>query len=155
MLKRAAKLESLGYPLDDTPSPSAIYKPVVISGNLIYVSGAVPFANAVLQYKGKVPSEISLSEAQQSAALCAANNLRMIYQALGSLEPISRVVRLTGYVNTDLDFMDHHLVINGASELLRKVFGEVGVGARSAVGMAQLPLGATTETELIVEYTNA
>lgn len=145
------KLEALGYPVGQTAPPAAIYKPVVISGTTVYVSGAVPTDGGALRYKGKVPSEVSLEEAQRSAALCAANNLRMVHQAVGSLDRIARVIRLTGFVNSDPDFTDQHLVINGASELLRDVFGDAGVGARSAVGMAQLPLGSTTETELILE----
>ncbi len=151
MNEREQKLEALGYSLDQAPAPSAIYKPVVVSGTTVYVSGAVPTDGGALIYKGKVPSEVSLEEAQQAAALCVANNLRMVRQAVGSLDRIARVIRLTGYVNSDPDFTDQHLVINGASQLLREVFGEVGVGARSAVGMAQLPLGSTTETELILE----
>ena len=146
-----ARLEALGYALDDVPGPGAIYKPVVVTGHLIFVSGAVPIANGVLQFSGKVPTEIPLSEAQRAARLCAANNLRMVHQALGSLERVSRVLRLTGYVNTAPDFTDQHLVINGASELLRAVLGEAGIGARTAVGMAQLPLNSAVETDLILE----
>ena len=145
------KLEALGYPIGQAQAPAAIYKPVVVSGTTVYVSGAVPTDGGSLQYKGKVPSEVSLEEAKRSAALCAANNLRAVHHAVGSLDRIARVIRLTGYVNSDPDFTDQHLVINGASELLRDVFGDAGVGARSAVGMAQLPLGSTTETELILE----
>ena len=145
------KLEELGYPLGQAAPPAAIYKPVVIAGGLAYCSGAVPVTGGKLQFRGKVPSAVSLDEAQKSAALCAANNLRQVYSAVGSLGRIRRVIRLTGFVNSDPDFTEQHLVINGASRLLRAVFGDAGVGARSAVGMVSLPLGATTETELIVE----
>ena len=150
MDERDRKLEALGYPLDDVPAPGAIYRPVVVHGSTVYVSGAVPVAGGRLAWKGKVPSEVGLEQAKRAAALCAANNLRMVIQALGSLDRIERVVRLTGYVNSDPDFTDQHLVINGASQLLADVFGEEGIGARSAVGMAQLPLGAATEVELIL-----
>ena len=146
-----ARLAALGYALDDVPGPGAIYKPVVVAGNLAFVSGAVPLAGGVLQFKGKVPTDVSLEQAQRAARLCAANNLRMVRQALGSLKPVARVVRLTGYVNTASHFTDQHLVINGASELLRAVLGEAGVGARTAVGMAQLPLDSAVETDLILE----
>ncbi len=145
------RLEALGYPLGPKPEPAAIYKTVVVMGRTVYVSGAVPTDGGELQYEGKVPSDISVEEAQKAAALCAANNLRMAHHAVGSLDRIARVIRLTGYVNSDLDFTEQHVVINGASKLLRDVFGDAGVGARSAVGMAQLPLGSTTETELILE----
>lgn len=151
MNEREATLEALGYPVDRIPAPGALYKPVVVTGTTVYVSGAVPTDNGVLQFKGKVPSDVSVEDAKRSAALCAANNLRMVRQAIGSLDRIARVIRLTGYVNSDPDFTDQHLVINGASELLREVFGDAGVGARSAVGMAQLPLGSATEVELILE----
>jgi enamine deaminase RidA (YjgF/YER057c/UK114 family) len=152
MRERDKKLESLGYPLDDVPAPGAIYKPVVVHGTTVYVSGAVPVARGQLVSPGKVPSQVSVEEAQRAAALCAANNLRMVVQALGSLERIVRVMRVTGYVNVDLDFTEPHIVVNGASQLLIEVFGpDAGVGARTAVGMAQLPRGACTEIEMILE----
>ncbi len=145
------KLESLGYPLDRAPGPGAIYRPVVVDGSTVYVSGAVPLDGDKLVSKGKVPSEVSLAAAQQAAALCAANNLRVVRNEIGSLEKIERVLRITGYVNSDPDFTDAHLVINGASQLLIDVFGEDGIGARSALGMAQLPLGASVEVEMILK----
>lgn len=146
-----SRLAALGYPLYDIPAPGAIYKPVTVSGRIAYVSGAVPIAGGVLKFAGKVPTDVSVEHAKEAAALCAANNLRMALQHLGSLDKISRVLRLTGYVNATPTFEDAHLVINGASELLRHVFGDAGIGARSAVGMAQLPLGSSVETELILE----
>jgi len=150
MKEREQKLESMGYALDDVPGPGAIYKPVVIHGSTVYVSGAVPVSGSQLTSKGKVPSEVSVEEAQKAAALCAANNLRVVCKEMGSLDRIERVIRVTGYVNSEPDFTDPHLVINGASQLLLDVFGEAGVGARSAVGMAQLPLGASVEVEMIL-----
>ncbi len=154
MTDRIKKLASLGYPVDDAPAPSGLYKPVTVIGTVAYVSGAVPVIRGKLQFAGKVPSDLNLSEAQRAAALCAANNLRMIHQALGSLDCIVQILRLTGFVNSDSDFTDQHLVINGASELLQKVLGDAGTGARSAVGMAQLPLGSAVETELILEISS-
>jgi enamine deaminase RidA (YjgF/YER057c/UK114 family) len=144
------RLEELGYALDWAPSPGAIYKPVVVVGRMVYVSGAIPIDRGRLTSKGKVPSEVSLEEAQRAAELCAANNLRMVKHEIGSLNRIERVVRVTGYVNSDPDFTDQHLVINGASQLLKDVFGEAGVGARTAIGMAQLPMGSSTEVEMIL-----
>jgi enamine deaminase RidA (YjgF/YER057c/UK114 family) len=145
------KLEALGFPLDRAPGPGAIYRPVVVDGLTVYVSGAVPVDGDRLVSKGKVPSEVSLEDAQKAAALCAANNLRVVRKEVGSLERIDRVIRVTGYVNSDPDFTDPHLVINGASQLLVDVFGESGIGARSAVGMAQLPLGSSVEVEMILK----
>src|SRR5687768_14282436 len=151
-MTRDEKLESLGYPLDRVPKPGAIYKPVVIGGTTIYVSGCVPFdGHGNLASKGKVPSQVPLPDAQKAAALCAANVLRLVRQELGSLDRVERVLRVTGYVNSDPDFTDQHLVINGASQLLVDVFGEQGWHARSAVGMAQLPLGASVEVEAILK----
>jgi enamine deaminase RidA (YjgF/YER057c/UK114 family) len=146
------KLESLGYSLEKTLSRGAIYKPVVIDGTTAYVSGCVPFdGDRNLAYKGKVPSIVPLEEAKKAAALCAANILRLIRQEVGSLERVERILKLTGFVNSDPDFTEHHLVINGASQLLVDVFGDNGWHARSAVGMAALPLGASVEVEAIVK----
>jgi len=151
MSDRKAKMEARGYEVDRPMPPGAIYRPVAITGTTAYVSGAVPMDNGALVSQGKVPSVISLEEAQAAAALCAANNLRMLYQEIGSLEKIESILRLTGYVNTDPDFTDHHLVINGASQFLLDVLGDAGLAARTAIGMAQLPLEASVETEMIVQ----
>lgn len=146
------KLESLGYPLDRLPLPGAIYKPVVIDGTTVYVSGCLPMnGGRELTSKGKVPSQVSLDDARKAAALCAANILRLVRKEVGSLDRVERVLRLTGYVNTDADFIDHHLVVNGASQLMVDVFGDTGMHARSAVGMAQLPLGTSVEVEAILK----
>lgn len=152
MNERERKLESLGYPLSKTLSAGAIYRPVVVDGTTIYVSGCVPFdGDKNLASRGKVVSQVSLDAARQAAALCAANVLRLVRQELGSLARVERVLRVTGYVNSDPDFTDQHLVINGASQLFVDVFGEAGWHARSAVGMAQLPLGASVEVEAILK----
>lgn len=145
------KLASLGYPLDRVPRPGAIYKPVVIDGTMAYVSGAVPFDGGTIAFAGKVPSAVDVETAKRAAALCVANSLRMARAALGSLQRVERVIRLTGYINTEPDFTDQHMVLNGASQLLIDVFGpDAGVGARSAVGVAQLPLNSTVEVDLML-----
>lgn len=152
MSKFDDKLISLGYPLDRISKPGAIYTPVVVSGDLIFVSGCIPNdGDNNLVYKGKVPSEVSMENAQKAAALCAANVLRQVRHELGSLDRVERILKVTGFVNTDLDFTDHHLVINGASQLFIDVFGEPGKHARSALGMAQLPKGASVEVEAILK----
>jgi enamine deaminase RidA (YjgF/YER057c/UK114 family) len=131
--------------------PGAIYRPVVLDGTTAYVAGCVPFdENQHLTSKGKVQSQVSVKEAQQAAALCAANILRLLRQELGSLDRIDRVLKVVGFVNSDPDFTDQHLVINGASQLLVDVLADAGWHARSAVGMASLPLGASVEVEAIV-----
>lgn len=145
-------LESLGYPLDRAPAPGALYQPVVIDGTTVYVSGCVPLdGDRNLVSEGKVPSQVSMEEATRAAALCAANVLRLVRRELGSLERVERVLRVTGYVNTDPNFTEQHLVINGASQLFVNVFGQAGMHARTAVGMAQLPLGSSVEVEAILK----
>ena len=146
------KLESLGYPLDRKLSAGAIYKPVVVDGTTAYVSGCLAFdGERNLVSKGKVRSQVSVEEARKAAALCAANILRLIRQEVGSLEKVERMLRVTGYVNSDPDFIEQHLVINGASQLFCDVLGEAGWHSRSAIGMAALPLGASVEVEAIVK----
>ena len=150
MSDREQKLESLGYPLDRVPGVGAIYVPVVVDGTTVYTSGAVPFDGTTLVGKGKVPTEVSPEEAKKHAALCAANILRNVRKHVGSLDRIERVLRTVGYVNSEPTFPDQHLVINGASQLVRDVFGDAGRHARTALGLAQLPLGAAVEVEMIL-----
>ena len=150
-LNYESKLEALGYPLTTTTPEGKLVDAVTIDGTTIYASGQVPFNGDTLTSRGKVPSEISVAEATQAAALCAANVLRAVRKQIGSLDRIERVLRVTGYVNADADFTEEHLVINGASELLLNVFGPEGRHARTAIGVAQLPLGASTEVEMILK----
>jgi enamine deaminase RidA (YjgF/YER057c/UK114 family) len=151
MNDRDRKLESLGYPLDKTTPEGSLVDVLAIVGDIIYASGQVPFDGNVLVSKGKVPSQVSAADATAAAALCAANVLRAVRHHFGSLDRIERVIRITGYVNADPDFTDEHLVINGASQLVLDVFGKVGRHARTALGMGQLPLGASTEVEMILK----
>ena len=148
---RDAKLEQLGFPLDRTTPEGKLVDALAIDGKTIYASGQVPFDGTELVSRGKVPSQVSVADATRAATLCAANVLRAVRKHVGSLEKIERVVRITGYVNADADFTDEHLVINGASQLVRDVFGDAGRHARTALGMAQLPLGASTEVEMILK----
>jgi enamine deaminase RidA (YjgF/YER057c/UK114 family) len=151
MNSRDETLERLGYPLDRINAGSTLFDAVAVDGQTVYASGHVPLDGAELLYKGKVPSEVSIEDATKAAALCAANVLRAVRNVVGSLDDIVRVVRITGYVNSDLDFTQHHVVMNGASKLVRDVFGEAGRHARTALGMAQLPLGAAVEVEMILK----
>jgi len=152
MSERDERMRALGFSPECNLKPGAIYRPVVIDGTTAYVAGCVPFdENQKLTSKGKVPTEVSLEEAQRAAALCAANILRLVRREVGSLERIERVLKVLGFVNSAPDFEEQHLVINGASQLLVDVLGEAGWHARSAVGMAALPLGASVEVEAIVK----
>lgn len=150
MSDRAKKLEEKGYPLDDTPKAAGLYTPVVVDGTTAYVSGMVPFENGKLKYTGKVPSAVSAKDAQKAAETCAANLLRVLNRDLGSLDKIDRILKVTGFVASDPDFTDQHVVMNGASQLFLDVLGDAGHHARSAVGMANLPIGAPVEVELIL-----
>lgn len=147
---REERLAALGFPLDHVTPEGALVEAVHLDANIAYASGQVPFVKDTLVSRGKVPSQVSVEDAQRAAALCAANVLRALRVKLGSLERIESVIRITGYVNADPDFTDAHLVINGASQLVRDVLGDAGKHARTALGLAQLPLGASTEVEMIV-----
>lgn len=151
MNERERKLESLGYPMDRVPPEGSLVDGISIVGNVCYVSGQVPFDGDKLVSSGKVPDEVSAVEATRMAALCAANALRVAAKHVGGLDRIERVLRITGYVNTTPTFTDQHLVMNGASQLVRDVLGEAGRHARTALGMAQLPLGSSVEVEMILQ----
>ena len=152
MSDRDSKLEQLGYPIEHTTPEGSLVDGLMIDGNTIYASGQVPFDGETLTSRGKVPSQASMEQATKAAALCAANVLRAVRKHFGSLDGL-RVVRITGYVNSDPDFTEQHLVINGASQLVRDVFGERGRHARTALGMAQLPLESSVEVEMILSKT--
>ena len=150
MNQRAKILESLGFPLEKTTPEGDLVEALVVDGLTVYTSGQVPFDGDVLVSRGKVPDEVGVEAATQAAALCAANVLRAVDRHCG-LENVERVVRITGYVNASDGFTDAHLVINGASRLVREVLGESGRHARTALGLAQLPLGASVEIEMILK----
>jgi enamine deaminase RidA (YjgF/YER057c/UK114 family) len=143
------KLVSLGYGMDKTPKPAGLYTPVVVSGKDFYASGTIPSDGDTIPFKGKVPSAVSVDDAKKAAALCAANILRVFVRDVGPLDRIERLVKITGFVNSEADFTEQHVVMNGASQLFIDVLGEAGRHARSAVGMAGLPLGVAVEVEVI------
>ena len=152
MGEREQRLVAAGYPLDRGPKEGPVIDLLAVVGDVVYASGQVPYDAGVLTSKGKVPSQVSVEEATAAAALCAANVLRAVWLKLGSLDTIERVVRVTGYVNADPDFTDCHVVINGATNLLKAVFGPAaGRHARTALGMGQLPLGTSVEVEAIFQ----
>lgn len=151
MSQRDQALVAAGYPLDKVKyTPGGIIEPLAVDGTTMYLSGQVPFDGDALKYVGKVPSKVSVADATKAAELCAANLLRVACKYLGTLDRVDRVIRITGYVNTDADFTDCHLVINGATNLIRTVLKESGRHARTAIGMGQLPLGVAVEVEMIL-----
>jgi len=145
------KLEELGYPLTRLNPEGQLVDALSVVGEIVYASGQVPFDGDQLTSIGQVPTTVSEEDATRAAALCAANVLRAVIRKFGSLDAIERVVRITGYVNSATDYTRQHIVINGASQLVRDVFGEQGRHARTALGLAQLPLGSSVEVEMILQ----
>ena len=147
-----ARLTELGIDLPVAPKPAAAYIPAVRSGNLVFVSGQVPFDNGELAWKGKVGVEYSLEEGQQAARLCALNAIAVVKDVLGGdLDKVTRVVKLGGFVNCPADFEQHPAVINGASNVVGEIFGDTGAHARFAVGVGSLPFNVAVEVEAIFE----
>jgi enamine deaminase RidA (YjgF/YER057c/UK114 family) len=147
----AQRLAELGLTLPPVVAPLAAYVPAVRAGGFVYVSGQVPVADGKLLAAGKVGGEVSPAEATGLARTCALNALAAAAAAAGGLDEIRRIVKVTGFVASAPGFNGQPQVVNGASELLIEVFGEDGRHARSAVGVAELPLDAPVEVELIAE----
>jgi len=131
--------------------PLGSYRPCVVSGNYIYVSGQLPLKNGELLLKGVVGEDVSLEEAVQAARACAINSLAILKNETGDLNRIKKIVKVTGYVASSENFYQQADVINGASNLYFEVFGEKGVHARAAVGVYKLPINAPVEVDLIAE----
>ncbi|MFI6030628.1 RidA family protein [Amycolatopsis magusensis] len=146
----SARLAELGIDLPGVAAPLAAYVPAVRSGSHVYTSGQLPFVQGELAATGKVGAEVSPEEAKSHARTCVLNALAAVH-ALTGVDSITRVVKVVGFVASAEGFTGQPAVLNGASELLGEIFGEAGVHARSAVGVAELPLGAPVEIEVIVE----
>lgn len=160
-----ARLAELGLVVPATSKPVAAYLPAVASGNLVYTSGQLPMVDGVLPATGKVgvgggagegagggESFVSPEDAQRFARQCVLNGLAAARTAIGSLDRITRVVKVVGFVASDPEFTGQPGVINGASELLGEIFGDAGQHARSAVGVAVLPLDSPVEIEFVFEF---
>ena len=145
------KIKEMGLVLPEAPKPVAAYVPAVQSGKLVFTSGQLPFVNGELQYVGKLGDTYSVEEGYQAAKLCALNALSVIKSIVGSLDRVTQIVKVVGFVNSAAGFNDQPKVINGASELLGAIFGDAGKHARSAVGVNELPLNSAVEVEMIVE----
>jgi enamine deaminase RidA (YjgF/YER057c/UK114 family) len=146
-----ARLKELGVTLAEVAKPRWAYVPCVRSGNLIFVSGQIGTENGRIIFPGKLGREIDVASGQQAARACALSALAVVRQELGSLDKVARVVKLTVYVASAEGFGEQPSVANGASELLRDVFGDAGLGARAAIGVAELPMGASVEAEFVFE----
>ena len=147
-----ARMAELGLALPAVAAPVAAYVPAVITGNHVHTSGQLPFINGKLTASGKVGSQVSADEAKELAATCIVNALAAVKSVIGDLDRVTRIVKVVGFVSSDPSFTGQPGVINGASELLGEIFGESGVHARSAVGVAALPLDSPVEVELIAEF---
>ena len=148
------RLTELGLGLPEVAKPVAAYVPAVRSGAYVYTSGQLPMVNGELAATGKVGAEVDTDRAKELAATCALNALAAVKAEVGDLARVRRVVKVVGFVASAPDFTGQPGVINGASELLGQVFGDAGVHARSAVGVAVLPLDAPVEVEIIVEVSD-
>ena len=145
------KLIHLNLSLPDVPKPVAAYIPAKQTGNLVFTAGQLPMVNGELISKGLLGLDVEIEEANKAARICTLNALAAIKGVIGDLDRIKQIVRVVGYVASVPTFTQQPAVVNGASELLLEIFGESGKHARSAVGMAVLPLNASVEIELTVE----
>lgn len=145
-----SRLEALGITLPEVPAPAANYIPTVTIGGLVFVSGQVSLMGGA-KYTGKLGRDLTVEQGYEGARVCAMHILANLKAAAGDLEKVVRMVKLTGFVNCAPDFEEPHKVVNGCSDLLVEVLGERGRHARSAIGMATLPLGAAVEVEAIAE----
>jgi enamine deaminase RidA (YjgF/YER057c/UK114 family) len=145
------KLKELEIKLPEAPSPVAAYIPAKQTGKLVFTAGQLPMVNGELISKGLLGQDVEIDEANKAARICTLNALAAIKGVIGDLDRIKQIVRVVGYVASVPTFTQQPAVVNGASELLLDIFGENGKHARSAVGMAVLPLNASVEIELTVE----
>ncbi|RLP23427.1 RidA family protein [Mesorhizobium sp. YM1C-6-2] len=145
------RLSDLGVTLPAAAAPAANYLPFVTSGNLLFTSGQLPMRDGKLQVSGVVGRDLDTAAGIEAAKLCAINVLAQAKAALGDLEKIARLVKISVFVASTPDFTEQHLVANGASDFLAAALGERGKHARAAVGMASLPLNAAVEVEAVIE----
>tara|TARA_B110000008_G_C16588288_1_gene411256 strand:+ start:65 stop:523 length:459 start_codon:yes stop_codon:yes gene_type:complete len=148
------KLNELGIEIPTPPNPAGSYIPVVTTGNLAFVSGQIPMKEGKVIFEGKVPENQSVESARDAAKICIINGLAQLKANLGSLDKITKFVRISGFVNSNPNFAEQPKVINAASDLLVEIFGDMAKHSRIAVGVANLPLNSTVEIDMIVEFSN-
>jgi len=146
-----AKIEAMGIALPTAAAPAANYVPFTRSGDLLFTAGQLPLRDGKLVSTGPVGGGLDIAAGQEAARQCAINILAQARAALGSLDSVARIVKTTVFVASEPGFTQQHLVANGASDLLAEIFGEAGRHARSAVGVASLPLDAPVEVEAVIE----
>lgn len=145
------RLATLGVTLPTPAAPAANYVPYVVSKGMLYISGQIPVGPNGIEYVGKLGRELDIEQGRAAARLCAINILAQAKAALGDLDRVARIVKLTGFVNSDIEFGDQPKVVNGASDFIVEVFADKGRHARSAVGVAGLPFGVGVEVEAVIE----
>jgi enamine deaminase RidA (YjgF/YER057c/UK114 family) len=149
------KLDSLKLNLPQAPRSAGLYVPVMISGNLVFLSGQLPIEQGVdssdVRFKGKVGKDISIEDGKRAARLCTLNAFSQLEIALGSLDKINKFIKISGFVNCEASFTDQSKVIDGASDLILQIFGEKGRHSRVALGMNSLPLNGAVEIDYILE----
>jgi enamine deaminase RidA (YjgF/YER057c/UK114 family) len=150
----ADRLAELGLTIPEVAAPVAAYVPAVLTGQYVYTAGQLPFVDGALSVTGKVGAAVDADTATAQARVAALNALAAVQSVAGSLDRVARVVKVTVFVASDPSFTGQPAVANGASTLVGEVFGDAGVHARSAVGVAVLPLDAPVEVELVVELTD-
>jgi enamine deaminase RidA (YjgF/YER057c/UK114 family) len=147
-----ARLKELGIDLPVAAAPAANYVPYVLSGNTLYISGQLPMEGGKVAVTGLVGGDVDIAAAQRAAELCAINILAQVKAALGGdFGKVRRVLKLNGFIASAPGFIEQHVVMNGASNLIANVLGDAGKHARAAVGMAALPFNAAVEVDAILE----
>jgi len=144
-------LRGLGLELPEPPQPVGAYVPAVARDGLVFISGVLPLMNGKPIFRGKVGLQVTLDQGYDAAAVACLNALAILKKELGSLDRVKRIIKVTGYIACSAFFQDQPKVLNGASELLLKLFGEKGRHARVAIGCISLPMDAPVEIEMIVE----
>ena len=145
------KLKALGITLPNPPTPAGSYVPAIKTGNLLFISGQIPMEEDKMVFTGKVTND-NIETAKKSAKMCAINLLAQMKRELGSLDKVTKIVRISGFINSDPEFYQHPKIINEASDLFFEIFGDKGKHSRIAVGVACLPLNAMTEIDAIIEF---
>jgi enamine deaminase RidA (YjgF/YER057c/UK114 family) len=145
------KLKKLEITLPTPPTPAGSYVPAIKTGNLLFISGQIPMEDGKVIFTGKVTDD-NIETAKKSAKMCAINLLAQMKRELGSLDKVTKIVRISGFINSDPEFYQHPKIINAASDLFFEIFGDKGKHSRIAVGVSCLPLNSMTEIDAIVEF---
>ena len=151
MLQTERRIERLGLTLPEPPKPAAAYVPFILTNDLVYISGQGTTLGGKPRYTGRVGKDLTVEQGYEAAKVCALNIISVLKSAVEDLDKIDRIVKVVGFINSAEGFEKQHLVLNGASELLQKAFGERGKHARTAIGVSELPLNNAVVVELIAK----